>query len=53
MEYISSFIKETLPACWNPYSSPTGQAMAKAIPVIQRERPEILQKLQRKRIACQ
>jgi hypothetical protein len=45
--YFLGLIKETLPATWNPYSSPTGEVMRRVMPIIQQERPDILQKLQR------
>jgi len=52
VNYVYSFIKETLPACWHPYTPGVyvGQAMAKVMPIIQRERPDILQKLQRRNL---
>ena len=45
--YFFGLINETLPAIWNPYSSPTGKIMKRILPILQRERPDILQKLQR------
>ena len=50
INYVYGFIKKTLPACWNPYSGgkAVAPAMAKALPIIQQERPEIFQKLGRK-----
>ena len=50
INYAYGLIKETLPACWNPYSGgkAVAPAMAKALPIIQQERPEIFQKLGRK-----
>jgi flavin-dependent dehydrogenase len=52
VNYVYGFIKETLPACWHPYTLGVyiGQAMAKVMPIIQRERPDILQKLQRRNL---
>jgi len=49
VNYVYGLIKETLPACWHPYTLGVvlGNAMAKVMPIIQRERPDILQKLQR------
>ena len=49
MNYVYGLIKETLPACWHPYTlgEVLQQAMAKVIPTIMQERPDILQKLQR------
>jgi len=48
VNYVFGLIKGTLPACFNAYSGPTKQAMREAMPIIQRERPEVFQKLQRK-----
>jgi len=52
VNYVYSFIKETLPACWHPYAPGVyiGQAMSKAMPIIQQERPDILQKLKRMKL---
>jgi flavin-dependent dehydrogenase len=52
IDYLFGYIKETLPACWNPYtgSKAMAQGMAKVIPIIQKERPEILQKLQKREL---
>jgi len=49
VNYVYGLIKETLPACWHPYTLGVvlGNAAAKVMPIIQRERPDILQKLQR------
>jgi digeranylgeranylglycerophospholipid reductase len=48
VNYVFGLLKETIPPCFNPYSSPTRQAMNKIAPIIKKERPEIFQKLQRK-----
>ena len=50
IDYVYGLIKETVTACWNPYtgSKAVAPAMAKALPIIQQERPEILQKLQKR-----
>ena len=45
--YFFGLINETLPAVWNPYSSPTGEIMQRIMPVLMKERPDILQKLQK------
>jgi flavin-dependent dehydrogenase len=47
--YVYGLVKETMPACWHPHTLGLymGTAMAKVIPIIQQERPEILQKLAR------
>jgi len=50
ISYMIGLIKETLSPCWHPYKSPMPEAMAKVIPIMQRERPEILQKLQRRNL---
>ena len=49
IDYQFSLIKETLPACFNPYTMQhhMGKALRKMIPTIQKERPELLQKLKR------
>jgi hypothetical protein len=49
VNYVYGLIKETLPACWHPYTPGVyvGKAMRKVMPIIQQERPDILQKLQR------
>jgi flavin-dependent dehydrogenase len=49
INYVYGQVKETLPACWHPYTlgEILGDAMAKVLPVIQQERPDIIQKLQR------
>jgi len=48
IDYIFSKIKETLPTLLDPYEVPKhmGSAMARAIPAIQAERPELLKKLE-------
>ena len=45
ISYTFGLIKETLRPCWNPYRSPLAQGLKKAMPTIQHERPEVLQKL--------
>jgi digeranylgeranylglycerophospholipid reductase len=47
MDYVYSLIKETLPACWHPYTPGVHvtRAIRKIIPIIQQERPDILNKL--------
>jgi digeranylgeranylglycerophospholipid reductase len=49
IDYLFSLLKEPMPASFNPYTmgEHQGQAMAKAMPTIQQERPELLQKLVR------
>jgi len=47
VDYFFGLINETLPASYNPYSSASGEVMKKIMPIIQKERPDILQKLQR------
>jgi flavin-dependent dehydrogenase len=49
-EYVFGLLRETLPATWNPYSSPTAEAMRRVMPVIQQERPEVLAKLLRRKL---
>jgi hypothetical protein len=52
VNYVNGLIKETLPACWHPFTLGVvlGQAMAKVVPIIQQERPDIIQKLQRRNL---
>jgi flavin-dependent dehydrogenase len=49
VNYVNGLIKETMPACWHPFTLGVilGEAMAKIMPTIQQERPDIIQKLQR------
>ena len=49
VNYVYSLINETLPACWHPYTPGVfvARAIRKVIPIIQQERPDILQKLKR------
>ena len=52
MNYVYGLIKETVPACWNPYTAANAlrQSMAKAFAIAQQERPDIVQKLERRRL---
>jgi flavin-dependent dehydrogenase len=52
IDYVYGLIKETVTACWNPYtgSKAVAPAMAKALPIIQKERPDIVQRLMRKEL---
>jgi len=54
IDYLLGLIKEPMPACFNPYTmgDHLGQAMGKAMPTIQKERPEIAQKLERMSLPC-
>ena len=49
IDYLFSLIKEPMPACFNPYTMQDhmGNALRKVMPTIQKERPEIQQKLER------
>jgi flavin-dependent dehydrogenase len=49
VNYVFGLIRGPLRACWNPYTSPISEAMRKIIPVIQRDRPDIMAKLARGR----
>ncbi len=53
LEYFYGLIKETMPACWAPAGTEqvkaVGRAIAKATSNIERDRPDIFQKLQRQR----
>jgi len=52
IDYVYGLINETVAACWNPYtgSKAVAPAMAKALPIIQKERPDIVQRLMRKEL---
>jgi len=52
MNYVYGLIQETVPACWNPYTAANAirQSMAKALAIAQKERPDIVQKLERRRL---
>ena len=49
VNYVYSHVKETVPAAWHPYTlgAHLRGAMAKVLPTIMEERPDIIQKLQR------
>jgi flavin-dependent dehydrogenase len=49
VNYVYGLVKEPVPAAWHPYTlgGYLRQAMAKILPTIQQERPDIIQKLQR------
>ncbi len=47
IDYLFSLIKEPVRACFNPYTSPLREHFQRVMPIIQRERPEVAQKLQR------
>jgi len=49
VNYVYGLVKEPVPAAWHPYTlgGYLRQAMAKVLPTIQQERPDIIQKLQR------
>jgi flavin-dependent dehydrogenase len=49
VDYVFGLMNGPLRACWNPYTSPMGEAMRKAIPTIAKERPELMAKLARGR----
>jgi len=53
INYVNSLIKETMPAIWAPGGTEQGKAVAraiaKAISNLERERPDIFQKMQRQR----
>ena len=52
IDYLFGLIKEPMPACFNPYTMQEhmGTALKKVIPTIQKERPELLQKLRSMRM---
>ncbi len=49
VNYVYGLIKETMPAAWHPFTLGVNlrKVMAKVMPTIQQERPDILQKLKR------
>ena len=47
IDYLFSLIKEPVRPCFNPYTSPLREIFKKLMPVLQQERPDIFQKLQR------
>ena len=49
LNYIFHLVKDPLPPCWNPYAAIAhlGQLVQRLIPTIQKERPDILPKLQK------
>jgi digeranylgeranylglycerophospholipid reductase len=49
IDYLFSLIKEPMPACFNPYTMQDhlGEALHKVMPIIQQDRPEMVQKLER------
>jgi flavin-dependent dehydrogenase len=52
ISYLNSFIKETLPATWHPSAAGkhAGRAMTNAWAIIEKERPDIYQKLQKRKL---
>jgi 2-polyprenyl-6-methoxyphenol hydroxylase-like FAD-dependent oxidoreductase len=48
--YVYGKLNDTFRASWNPYGNPTQTAMAKAIASIEQERPELAQKLARRKL---
>jgi flavin-dependent dehydrogenase len=46
--YVFGQLNETFRATWNPYNSPTGTAMLKAMTLMEKERPDIVKKLARR-----
>ena len=47
VNYFFGLVNETLPASYNPYSTSGAAAINKIMPIIMKERPDVLQKLQR------
>jgi len=52
IDYLFGLITETLPASFNPYNMAKnmGKALRKVIPVAEKEKPELLQKLNKMRL---
>ena len=47
IDYLFSLIKEPMPPCFNPYTARkhVGKAIRKVMPIIEKEKPELFQKL--------
>jgi len=52
IDYLFSLIKESIRPGFNPYTSTLSEHIRKVMPIIQRERPDIFQKLQRGSLPC-
>ena len=52
INYVFGLIRETLPPPTNPFASGGGlaEALERVVPIMQQERPEVLQKLRRTRL---
>ena len=48
VNYFYSLMTETYPPSYNPYSAPTASAMKRLVPIIQQQRPDILEKLKKR-----
>jgi hypothetical protein len=47
VNYFFGLINETLPASYNPYSTAAAEVTKKIMPIVMKERPDIVQKLRR------
>ncbi len=50
INYVFGFIRETLPPPTNPFAPGLSEALERVVPIMQQERPEVLQKLRRTRL---
>jgi hypothetical protein len=50
MDLVLGSVKGPLKPCWNPYTSPLGEALKKVIPEIERQHPEMAPKLARRKL---
>ncbi|MCX8126339.1 MAG: FAD-dependent monooxygenase, partial [Dehalococcoidia bacterium] len=48
VNFFYGLMAGTYPAAYNPYSSPTASAMKRLVPIIQQQRPDLLEKLKRR-----
>ncbi len=48
VNYFYGLMSGTYPPGYNPYSSPTAAAMKRLVPIIQQQRPDLLEKLKRR-----
>lgn len=48
VNYFYGLMTDTYPPSYNPYSAPTATAMKKLVPILQQQRPDLLEKLKRR-----
>jgi flavin-dependent dehydrogenase len=52
INYVYGKLNGTFRACWNPYGNPTQTAMASAVAQLEKERPDLAQKLARRKLSA-